>query len=122
MTINLPDEQEAALNARVQSQGVSVEQYAGQLLTQALASPARPPLAARIRGIWSDIPDSVRAELPADGASQHDHYIMVLPRESSEAGFCRHVLLDRIDESRRYALSSGFAFGFFVMLDLAGLP
>jgi hypothetical protein len=80
LTINLPDEQEAALNARAQSQGLSVEQCAGQLLTQALASPARPPLAARIRGIWSDIPDDVRAKLPTDGASQHDHYIYGVPK------------------------------------------
>jgi plasmid stability protein len=80
LTINLPDEQEAALNGRAQSQGLSAEQCAGQLLIQALASPARPPLAERIRGIWSDMPDSVRAKLPTDGASQHDHYIYGVPK------------------------------------------
>ena len=80
LTINLPDEQEAALNARAQAEGVSAEQCAGHLLIQALASSARPPLAARIRGIWSDMPDSVRAKLPADGASDHDHYIYGVPK------------------------------------------
>ncbi len=80
LTINLPDEQEAVLNARAQSEGVSAEQCAGQLLIQALASSARPPLSARIRRIWSDMPDSVRAKLPADGASQHDHYIYGVPK------------------------------------------
>jgi plasmid stability protein len=81
LTINLPDEQESALKARAQAEGVSAEQCAGDLLAQALASSsARSPLAARIRGIWSDMPDSVRAKLPADGASQHDHYIYGVPK------------------------------------------
>ena len=80
LTINLPDEQEAALNARALAEGISAEQCAGHLLIQALASSARSPLAARIRGIWSSMPDSVRANLPPDGASQHDHHIYVVPK------------------------------------------
>jgi hypothetical protein len=80
LTINLPDEQEAALYARARAEGVSAEQCAGHLLIQALASPSKPPLASRIRGIWSDMPDSVRAKLPADGASQHGHYIYGVPK------------------------------------------
>jgi hypothetical protein len=80
LTINLPDEHEATLNARARAEGVSAEQVAGQLLMQALSSSARPPLSARIRRIWSDMPDSVRAKLPTDGASQHDHYIYGVPK------------------------------------------
>jgi plasmid stability protein len=69
-TIHLPDEQEAALKAKAQAEGVSAEQFAGELVKQALASSAaRPSLAARIRGLWADMPDEVRAKLPADGAS-----------------------------------------------------
>jgi plasmid stability protein len=110
MTVNIPDEQEAALTARAQSQGVSVEQCAGQLLSQALESPARPPLAARIRGIWSDIPDSVRAKLPTDGASEHDHYIYGVPKRGQLSRFLPTRFTGSHDESRGYARSNGFAF------------
>jgi hypothetical protein len=62
------------ITARVR--GLSAEQYARQVLEQALESAAsRKPLAVRIRQIWADIPDEVRAKLPADGASRNDHYI-----------------------------------------------
>lgn len=47
--------------------------------TPAKAQPRR-PLSARIREIWADMPDDVRAKLPADGASQHDHYIYGVPK------------------------------------------
>jgi hypothetical protein len=80
LTIDLPDEQEAVLNARAQAEGVSAEECAGHLLIEALAAGAKSPLAARIRGIWSDMPASVRAKLPTDGASQHDHYIYGVPK------------------------------------------
>ena len=76
LTINLPDEDVSALAAKARAQGVSAEQCAQQLLKQALASSAvGRPLPARIREIWADMPDEVRAKLPADGADQHDHYI-----------------------------------------------
>lgn len=80
LTINLPDEQTAALAAKAQAQGVSTEQCAAQLLTQALTPEVRRPLAARIREIWANIPQEVLAKLPADGASQHDHYIYGVPK------------------------------------------
>jgi uncharacterized protein (DUF2267 family) len=38
------------------------------------------PLSARIREIWADMPDEVSAKLPADGASQHDHYMYGVPK------------------------------------------
>jgi len=50
-------------------------------LKQALApAAARKPLAARIREIWADLPDDVRAKPPADGASQHNYYIYGAPK------------------------------------------
>ena len=50
---------------------------------QALASPTvKKTLAARIREIWADMPDEVRAKLPADGATQHDHYIYGVPKRA----------------------------------------
>jgi hypothetical protein len=38
------------------------------------------PLLSRIRDIWRDMPDEVRAKLPEDGASQIDHYVYGLPK------------------------------------------
>ena len=76
LTIDLPEEEITLLEAKASAEGLSSEQCAQQLLKQALASSAaRPPLSTRIRDLWADIPDEVRAKLPADGASQHDHYI-----------------------------------------------
>ncbi|MGA8025654.1 MAG: CopG family transcriptional regulator [Bryobacteraceae bacterium] len=91
LTINLPNEHEAALNARARAEGVSAEEVARQLLTQALAPSPRLPLPARIhdpkRPIWEVIaeraealPSEVFERLPEDGASQHDHYIYGLPK------------------------------------------
>jgi len=76
LIIDLPEYEVTLLNAKASAEGLSAEQCAGQLLKQALASPpARQTLPARIRELWADIPDEVRAKLPTDGASQHDHYI-----------------------------------------------
>jgi len=83
LTIDLPDDEISLLNATASAAGLSAEQCARELLKQALAaSGARRPLSARIREIWSDIPDEVRARLPADGASQHDHYIYGVPKRA----------------------------------------
>lgn len=81
ITLDIGPEIEAGLAATARAHGLSAEQYARQVLEQALASAAdRRPLAARIREIWADIPGEVRAKLPADGASQHDHYIYGVPK------------------------------------------
>jgi hypothetical protein len=79
--IDLQDEEITQLNAKASAEGLSAEQWARQLLKQALALPAaRAPLSARIREIWADIPDDVRLKLPEDGASQHDHYVYGVPK------------------------------------------
>lgn len=81
LTIDLPEEQVVLLNAKASAEGVSAEQCARQLLKQALESAgAGKPLSAKIREIWADLPDDARAKLPADGASQHDHYIYGVPK------------------------------------------
>jgi hypothetical protein len=81
ITLDIRPEIEAELAATARVRGMSAEQYARQVLEQALVSAAaRKPLAVRIREIWADIPDEVRAKLPTDGASQHDHYIYGVPK------------------------------------------
>jgi plasmid stability protein len=83
LTIDLPEEEVTLLNAKAGAEGLSAEQCARQLLRQALSSPeARRPLPARIREIWADMPEEVRAKLPADGADQHDHYIYGVPKRA----------------------------------------
>jgi len=83
ITLDIGPEIEAELAALARAQGVSAEQYARQVLEKALVSAGtRKPLAAKIREIWADIPDEVRAGLPTDGASQHDHYIYGTPKRA----------------------------------------
>jgi hypothetical protein len=83
ITLDIKPEMEAELAATARVRGLSAEQYARQVLEQALASAtAGRPLAVRIREIWADIPDEVRAKLPSDGASQHDHYIYGVPKRA----------------------------------------
>jgi hypothetical protein len=81
-TIDLPEEQIAALSAKARAQGVTAEQCAKQLLEEVLMPGIKKPLAARIREIWADMPADVRAKLPKDGASQHDHYIYGVPKRT----------------------------------------
>ena len=79
LTINLTDEDLAALSAKAREQGVSAEQYVQQVLKHDLQR-VRQPISAKIRQIWSDMPEDVRAKLPADGASEVDHYVYGLPK------------------------------------------
>jgi hypothetical protein len=82
LTIDLPEEKTAILAAKARAQGVTAEQFATQLLEEALTPETRKPLAFRIREIWADMPPEIRAKLPADGASQHDHYIYGVPKRT----------------------------------------
>jgi plasmid stability protein len=95
LTIELPDNLSAALKAQASANGISEADFARKVLEQFLKpaltpaadekvisgeSKPRRPLCARIREIWADMPDDVRAKFPADGASQHDHYIYGVPK------------------------------------------
>ena len=87
LTINISPKKEAAYKALAQAQGLSVEQWLTQLVDQAVpvAPPKKPdeddrPLSAMFGEIWANMPDEVRAKLPADGADQHDHYIYGTPK------------------------------------------
>ena len=80
LTINLPEDQEAALIARARAEGLSAEECAEHLIARALGNAK--PLAERIRALWSEMPAEVQAKLPVDGASQHDHYIYGVPKRN----------------------------------------
>ena len=98
LTIELPDTLDSALQAQARAKGVSAAGFARQILEQALTRPAeeetalgepfateygphpRRPLSARIRDLWVDMPDEVRAEYPEGGGRQIDHHVYGLPK------------------------------------------
>lgn len=80
LTIDLPDEQEAALKAKATAEGVSAEQYARRVLEQDLTCTRRRHISEVIRDNMRDVPPDILEQLPKDGASQHDHYIYGLPK------------------------------------------
>jgi plasmid stability protein len=95
LTIELPDKLDAALKAQASANGVSEAGFARKVLEQFLESALTPapeekaisgesqprrPLSARIREIWVDMPDDVRAEYPEGGAYQIDHHLYSLPK------------------------------------------
>jgi len=87
LILELSGNKETALKAKAQAQGLSAEQYAETVLNRDLEEPAnsatavpRRHISEVIREIWSDLPDDARALLPADGASQVDHYVYGVPK------------------------------------------
>jgi len=83
LTIDLPDEQNAALAAKARAQGVSAEEYARQVLAQELESPQDR------RHIWEVIAENMKdvrpedfAALPKDGLSEIDHYVYGVPKRT----------------------------------------
>lgn len=86
LVLELSDNKEAALKAKAQAQGMSAEQYARRVLDRDLEDsiPASAhddrPTWEVIAEIMADVPPDVLAQLPKDGASQHDHYIYGWPK------------------------------------------
>jgi len=87
LVLELPENKEAALQAKARAQGMSAEQYAAQVINRDLEDLASAPAGAprrhiseRIREIMSDVPREEFAKLPKDGARQVDHYIYGLPK------------------------------------------
>jgi hypothetical protein len=83
LTIDLPEDEIALLNAIARAAGMSTEQYARQVLEHDLeagSTGTRRPISEVIREIWRDMPEDVRAKLPRDGASEVDHYVYGLPK------------------------------------------
>lgn len=84
LTIELTDEQTAALKVKAEAQGISPEEYLRQVVDRDLeaARPRQRHISEVIREIWADIPPEDLASLPSDGASEHDHYIYGLPKKN----------------------------------------
>lgn len=84
LTIDIPDEQQAALAAKARARGVSAEEYARQVLAHDLesGSPPRRHISEVIRENMRRVPPEIMASLPKDGASEHDHYIYGWPKRN----------------------------------------
>jgi len=81
LILELPDNKEAALKAKAESQGVSAQQFAEQALDRALEEDSR--------SVWdifaqsrNRVPPQEFAQLPSDGADQHDHYLYGQPKHN----------------------------------------
>jgi hypothetical protein len=89
VSIQLSDAQTALLRAKAQALGVSVERYAQHVLEEDLEKQAGTGGARSTRHIseviaeiMADTPPEELAKLPADGASEHDHYIYGWPKRN----------------------------------------
>ena len=85
LTIELQDAQEAALVAKAREHGVTAEEYAKRVLAHDLESSS--PLRRRhisevIQKNMSRVPSDMLADLPKDGAREHDHYVYGLPKQN----------------------------------------
>ena len=89
VTIQLSDEQAAALQTRAAEEGLTVdawlqklaEQYAQSGLpaeTMAARAPVWELVSQRMKSLSSDVFD----QLPRDGASEHDHYLYGSPKRN----------------------------------------
>jgi plasmid stability protein len=84
LTIHLPDEQQATLDAKARALGISAEEYARQVLVQDLEADARSHrhISEIILEHMSKVPPEIMAQMPTDGASEHDHYIYGWPKKN----------------------------------------
>jgi plasmid stability protein len=84
LTIHLPDEQQAALAAKARALGISAEEYARQVLVQDIDAGTRSHrrISEIIRDNMSKVPPEIMAQMPKDGASEHDHYIYGWPKRN----------------------------------------
>ena len=85
--IELPDEEAAALKARAAAKGLSLEEWLRALAAENDVLKQRPSASERRRHIsevirerMGKVPPQIMAQMPKDGASQHDHYIYGLPK------------------------------------------
>jgi len=89
VTIQLSDEQAAALQARAAEEGLSVEAWLQRLAEQQAQLRLSPADQASSRPVWEiisermiDLPAEVLDRLPSDAASEHDHYLYGSPKRN----------------------------------------
>lgn len=84
--LELSDEKAAKLKAIAATHGLTLEAWLDELAGDSGAPPAQSQPSARrhiadvIVERMSKVPSEIMALMPADGASQHDHYIYGAPK------------------------------------------
>jgi len=87
--IELSDEQAAKLKAKAAAQGLTLEAWFEELADEDTGAtgqiPVSPATTRRhigdvIRERMSKVPSEIMEAMPADGASQHDHYLYGFPK------------------------------------------
>ena len=87
LKIDLSPDKEAALKQAAHAQGITAEQWLERVVDERLRTEApvqedTPPgrsLSARVRDLWTAIPEEVRAECP--DPRRIDHYVYGLPEQ-----------------------------------------
>jgi len=83
LTIDLPEEEVRALVERAHAFGVSAEDYVRQVLERDLSEGRAPePFWKTFTRRIHALPAEVFESLPADGASEHDHYLYGSPKRN----------------------------------------
>jgi hypothetical protein len=89
VTIELSDEQLAALKSQAAAEGLSVEAWLQRLAEQYAQSRLAPKPQFVDRPTWQivldafkDVPEEVWERMPTDGASEHDHYFYGWPKRN----------------------------------------
>jgi hypothetical protein len=89
LTIDLPNELAEPLKSRALAKGVSTAGYVRSAVLHALAEDDNPtdrsrqnnrPISHVISEIMADTPSEEIAKLPANSASEHDHYLYGWPK------------------------------------------
>ena len=82
VTIELSDEQAAALQAQAAAEGLSVDAWLQRLAEQHVPNACSESKGEPDRPVWEivadrmkNVPPEVFDRLPRDGASEHDHYL-----------------------------------------------
>jgi hypothetical protein len=81
LTLELSDEQTAALQARAAAEGLSLQAWI-ERLAEPEPQTARPlqTVVDIVLSHMRNVPPGIMAQMPTDGASQHDHYIYGWPK------------------------------------------
>jgi hypothetical protein len=85
LTLELPNNRGAALKAKAEAQGVTAEEYVQQIIDRELdrGQNAAEPFWKTFTRLTETLPGEVLDSLPADGASEHDHYLYGSPKRNS---------------------------------------
>ena len=82
--IELSDDHAAALKAKAEAEGLTLEAWLRKLAGEERPTPApHRHISEVIVENMQSIPPDVMASMPKDGASQHDHYIYGWPKKDA---------------------------------------